>query len=225
LQSQRIFLVPKLQFSNSYFVDFSDGDLILIDTGTPGAYEKIISYLKSLGKSTNEIKVIALTHSDTDHSGSAKKIRDLSGSKIAIHELDAPRVSGKKSIKEVHSLMGNIMLGIFNAFNRFETFEADIIFKDCDSLSKLKVIHVPGHTEGSVCFYLPGVALFSGDTLRTSGGKVMLPPSYLNFDNILLRNSLKKLINLEFTELYPGHGKPIIRDADRAVRELVERLH
>jgi len=68
---------------------------------------------------------------------------------------------------------------------------------------KMKVIHTPGHTPGSVS-YLAGGAVFTGDTLFVGQcGRADLPGS----DPKALRLSLLKLAALpEDTTLYPGHS-------------------
>src|ERR1039457_3115494 len=69
----------------------------------------------------------------------------------------------------------------------------------------LKVIHTPGHTEGSICLYEEKLGvLFSGDTLFSGG--------YGRFDGMgadsqALVASLKQIMALPgSTDVYPGHG-------------------
>ena len=67
------------------------------------------------------------------------------------------------------------------------------------------VIHTPGHTLGSCCFYLPEEKiLFSGDTLFRNGiGRDDLPGARPR----LFENSLRKLMALPGdVVVYPGHG-------------------
>ncbi|HEY88858.1 MAG TPA: MBL fold metallo-hydrolase [Thermoflexia bacterium] len=70
---------------------------------------------------------------------------------------------------------------------------------------KLQVIHTPGHTPGSVCFYLPGErAVLTGDTLFAgSVGRTDLPGG----NSRQLTASLRRLLELPpETAIYPGHG-------------------
>jgi len=72
---------------------------------------------------------------------------------------------------------------------------------------ELRVLHTPGHTEGSVCFHVPGTGyLFTGDTLlrgtfgTTSGAGAS--PAFLF-------RSLQRLWGLPpETKVFPGHGPP-----------------
>ena len=62
----------------------------------PGNERKIVEYAKKLGMEPGRLSYIILTHPDIDHSGSAAKLKGLTGAKVAIHEADAPRLSGEK---------------------------------------------------------------------------------------------------------------------------------
>lgn len=69
-----------------------------------------------------------------------------------------------------------------------------------------QVVHVPGHSPGSVCLYSLGV-LIGGDVLfRGSIGRTDLPGG--NHD-LLLRGIREKVLALpDETVVYPGHGEP-----------------
>jgi len=71
---------------------------------------------------------------------------------------------------------------------------------------KIQVIHTPGHTPGSVCYFIEQEnTLFSGDTLfKGSIGRTDFPGG--DFDK--MQNSLKKIIKnfKDETIIYPGHG-------------------
>ena len=83
--------------------------------------------------------------------------------------------------------------------------DADILFEEADTAGPFTVLHLPGHTPGSVGFYdeKAGV-LFSGDTLfRFNIGRTDLPGG--NFEQ--MRQSLKRLLSMDGEILVcPGHG-------------------
>ena len=75
---------------------------------------------------------------------------------------------------------------------------------------RLKLIYTPGHTEGSVCYFLDAVDqkfLFSGDTLFPGGpGKTI---DSRNFSKILESIKNKLYILPKETIILPGHGEHI----------------
>jgi glyoxylase-like metal-dependent hydrolase (beta-lactamase superfamily II) len=85
--------------------------------------------------------------------------------------------------------------------------DAGVLFEEGDTAGPFRILHLPGHTPGSVGLYdeKAGV-LFSGDTLFRSGwGRVDLPGG----DGARLRQSLKRLFLLDkHTVVCPGHGQP-----------------
>ncbi len=70
-----------------------------------------------------------------------------------------------------------------------------------------QVVHTPGHSWDSMCFFhKPSRALISGDTLLCSKKKnqVVMPAIYTN--PFQMRRSIKKLIKLNPSAVYPAHG-------------------
>ena len=88
---------------------------------------------------------------------------------------------------------------------------ADVLVKEKDELSlagfKWNVLETPGHTAGSVCYYIPSEQiLFSGDTLFAGSlGRTDLPTG----DQKEIVSSIReKLLPLpEETKVFPGHGE------------------
>ena len=89
--------------------------------------------------------------------------------------------------------------------------EADELVKDGDVLSlagfSWKVLETPGHTAGSVCYYVESEdVVFSEDTLfADSLGRTDLPTGDVK---AIVRSITEKLLTLpEDTMVYPGHGE------------------
>ena len=206
--------------ANSFLAIAAEGAAI-IDTGMPGSERKIVAYCKSVGVEPGEIRYIILTHPDIDHSGSVAKLKGLIDAKVAIHEADAPRLSGEKKLKEVKGAMG-VLFGVMGPVMRFTPVVPDTMLKDSDRLLDLVVVHTPGHTEGSICLYRENSAIFVGDALRTdSAGKLRLPPGPMTADMDQAKQSIVRISTLRYALLLPGHGAPIAKDASAAVASFV----
>jgi hydroxyacylglutathione hydrolase len=207
--------------ANCYLV-ITESKMLLIDTGMPGNGKKIINYIKGLGKNSADISWVILTHADIDHIGSAAEIKKMMGAKLAVHANDAPILSGKSGFKTVRGPLGMIFK-LMTLLMRFQAVEPDVILKSNSEMGGFKVIHTPGHTNGSICLYLPGKVIFVGDALRSdSRGSPQPPARNLSADIEQAKASLIALSELEFDILLPGHDAPIIGKASTKLKELVE---
>jgi glyoxylase-like metal-dependent hydrolase (beta-lactamase superfamily II) len=219
--SQGVYQIPDMGISNAYLLDTGEQGLVLVDTGTPGKSQKILSYLTVMGRKPSDVAYIVLTHSDADHSGGAAEMRRLTGAKLAIGRSDAPRLSGEKKLKEVGGL-GGVMVGVFGVFMQVERTKPDIELDDGATIGPLAIVTTPGHTDGSISVLKPGVAVCVGDLLRTDGsGKLQLASPNLSRSMDEVRRSAEKLSKLDFSMLLPGHGKPIEVDASKRLKTFV----
>lgn len=202
-------LVSRSFDSNIGYLDSGDRK-VLIDTGTGMFATQVDSALHQLGASLESITDVLLTHSHIDHIGGIVPILEVGQPKIHLHEVEADLINS-----------GNMSLTLA------DTFGADIpptriegVIKEGDVLSlgnmKIKVLHTPGHSGGSVCFHLEeeGV-VFTGDTMFSGGsfGRVDFPTG----SSRKLVSSLKRLATLENFEIaLPGHMNPVRNNAIRA---------
>jgi glyoxylase-like metal-dependent hydrolase (beta-lactamase superfamily II) len=88
------------------------------------------------------------------------------------------------------------------------------------------VVHIPGHTPGSVAFHVPAVdAVFVGDAMTTGHvltGAVGPQPAPFTLDPEQALASMARLEGLEASWVLPGHGAPWdggIAEAVRLIRE------
>jgi len=218
--AEGIHLIPRVRGGNAYLVR-SDEGITVVDTGLPGSAGGIIDYVESIGCRRSHVKTIVLTHCDMDHAGSAARLKEETNAKVAIHEADAPRLSGEKEWKKAKGVLG-LFLRAAGAVMRFNRLQADVLLKDSDIINGLTVIHTPGHTEGSICLYLPGRAFFVGDALVTNSERIpSLPRKSMSVDMTLAKRSLRKISQLEYSVLLPGHGPPIEQNASAIMKEFV----
>jgi glyoxylase-like metal-dependent hydrolase (beta-lactamase superfamily II) len=217
--TEGIYSIPEMGMSNAYLVE--DGDkLLVIDTGMPGHAKKIVSYVKSLGKDLRSVETVVLTHPDLDHSGSAAQLKQLTGAKVAIHETDAPRLTGEKPWSEAKGAAG-VVIRVVGLFMKLEPVSPDISLKEGEKLGPLTVLETPGHTSGSISLYKVGTALFSGDALLTNGKGLFQEPRMVNEE--LGRESIRRMATLQFEYLLPGHGAPVEGNASEKLKDFVNR--
>lgn len=151
---------------------------------------------------------LLLTHGHFDHTADAAKIQRRHGCKIAYHPDTAPMATDAGFFRR----MGFEL--------EIEPFAADLLLNEAPECEvagmKMKVLHVPGHCPGSLCFLLPSLkTLVGGDVLFRGGvGRWDLPGG----DGPLLFEGIRtKLFTLEpDTVVLPGHGPSTTIGFERA---------
>ncbi len=217
-----------------YLVEQPDG-LTLIDAGVSGQWRDLEAELAAMGRSASDIRGLVLTHGDTDHVGFAERLRRHHGVPVYVHEADAALARGetKKKAETGPMRIGPLLRFMWYAGIRGGLRTTPIrevhTFTDGDVLDlpgSPRVIHVPGHTPGSVALHVPAVdALFVGDALTTghvlTGAKGPRPAPF-TMDQAMAAESLAKLADAPATWVLPGHGAPWsggVADAIRRYRE------
>jgi glyoxylase-like metal-dependent hydrolase (beta-lactamase superfamily II) len=206
----------KLGLNSSYLI--RGKDIVMIDGGMPNKLQMFKRKLSKLGIQSSEIKLIVLTHSHFDHSGSAREIRDLTGAKIAIHESEKTYIENggmiiPKGVNTYGKLTKPLLFSIFKKIS-FPKFKPDILITDEPySLSMYgidgNIIHTPGHTMGSISVILNSGEAFVG-CMAHNGFPFRLRPGLPIYaqDIEAIKKCWKILIDRGIKMVYPGHGKP-----------------
>jgi glyoxylase-like metal-dependent hydrolase (beta-lactamase superfamily II) len=177
-----------------YLLNF--GELILIDSGAGWSVDKIIKNIEKLGFDPQALKMVLLTHCHIDHIGGVPEIKKRFGSKIHIHELDAPPVEN-----------GDPILTAANWYQTsFPPTPVDVKFNLPEEIltvgeQKITCLHTPGHTPGSISIYLDkeGKRILFGQDIHGP----LLKEFGSNFEDY--DRSTKKLLDLEADILCEGH--------------------
>ena len=187
-----------------YLVATEDG-LLLVDTGMPGNARRILSFIDGIGRKPSALRDIVVTHCDIDHVGSVAELKRLTGARVAIHELDAPVLSGEQRPQKG----GLVMVALYRLL-RFRPVAPDLRLRDGDTIGGLHVMHVPGHTAGSIALVRDDGVVFSGDALLSDkDGNVLPPDPRLAFDRARALASAAMITARHATLLLTGHGAPV----------------
>jgi glyoxylase-like metal-dependent hydrolase (beta-lactamase superfamily II) len=97
-----------------------------------------------------------------------------------------------------------------------------IIDGDAELADDLRLIHVPGHTRGSIAL-LHGEVLFTGDHLWATDDQTGLEagPDVCWYSWPEQRKSIAKLTEYRFTVVLPGHGRRFIAPDAEAMRAAI----
>ena len=153
-------IVESRMGENTYVVgDESTKKCIVVD---PGA--NFIDIMNFVKRKNLSIEYIVLTHGHGDHITNVLKLKEATNAQVVAHQDEREILLDKKKNLSA-SLPSNTV-----------ELDADIYVKDNDTLKvgdmKLKFIHTPGHTPGSMCIkidkhMLTGDTLFAGSIGRT----------------------------------------------------------
>ncbi|MFN7921087.1 MAG: MBL fold metallo-hydrolase [Bryobacteraceae bacterium] len=185
--------VGALQCNCSIFGDETSREAIVVDPG-----DNIGEILAILALHSLRVTAIVITHAHIDHIGGAAKLKSATGAPVYMN--------GDDEDLYAH-------LDMQAAWLRMETPERTVIdthARDGDLLrlgpAEFQVRHTPGHTQGSLCLYIPSeTKLVAGDTLfHDSIGRTDLPGG--DHRKILRSIKDKLLVLPDETVVIPGHG-------------------
>ena len=173
----------------------------IIDTGT-GLYSIEIKETIKEYIDLSKIKQIILTHEHFDHVGGTLDILKATNGNAEIFAHNNTLRKLEKGESSFARLLGGVMPKI----------HVDTALSDSENLiigdEEFEVLHTPGHSPGSICFYCKKIkSLISGDTIFAHGdfGRYDLPGG--DFSSLL--KSIDRLTDLDVKDLYPGHG-PVV---------------
>lgn len=200
--------------------------MTLVDTGMRGGAPDILAALGQLGRQPQELTHILLTHYHLDHTGSLAELRRKTGARVGAHRADAPFVEGRRPHPSPFRPWPlRLLTAPLFAFIRVSPCPVDLPLEDGQEVAGLRVIHTPGHTPGSVCFYSQRHSLLlAGDALNRRVEGLAPPLGMVSLDMAQARASVKKLAGLEFETLCLGHRRPFLTGGAQRVRELAQSL-
>ena len=188
-----------IYFVNCYLIhEENSKSCVAIDPG--GNANKVMAFLEEKGLT---LEAILLTHGHFDHVGAVKDLFEQTQCNVYLHTDDL-------------LLPENFTAGPL--FYTHEYDEGDVL--EMAGLT-IKVMHTPGHTEGSVCLMVDD-CIFAGDTLFChSCGRTDLPGG----DPDALMASLARLKNLEGDyRVFPGHNRATTLAVEREYNPFMKKV-
>ena len=168
----KIHIIPCLKDNYSYLIIDEENNIACVVD--PSEAEPIIEYLEN---KKIKLKFILNTHHHYDHVGGNQKLKNKYGASIVGFKGDKDRIPG------IDILVSDQETWIH------KNFEA-------------KIIHIPGHTLGHICFYFyKDKSVFTGDTLFSLGCGRIFEGTYEQMFNSLMK--LKELP--KNTKVFCGH--------------------
>ena len=190
-----------LQCNCSIVGDPKTREAIVIDPG-----DEVESILEIIARHNLKVQAILNTHAHIDHVGGLRKVQEATGAPVLMHPGDLELYRHLDRQAEWLGMRVPAMA------------EVDGLLCEGDTVRwgryVARILHTPGHTQGSVSLYLPADAaveevepgrLFAGDTLFAGSiGRTDLPGG--SFEDIMRSIHAKLLALPDETLVYPGHG-------------------
>jgi hydroxyacylglutathione hydrolase len=187
------FPVGPLQCNCTVLGDETSGEAMVVDPG-----DNIPQILAILARHKLTLKQIVVTHGHIDHVGGAVQLKRATGALILMNQKDMPQ------LKWMDMQAG--WLGIETP----EVAPPDASAEDGATAGiaghEARILHTPGHTQGSICLHFADEnLLLAGDTLFAGSiGRTDLPGGD---SRQIIRSLHERLLTLpDATRVIPGHG-------------------
>jgi hydroxyacylglutathione hydrolase len=198
-------------------------EICLIDSGVAGSEKIILDYLKRTGKSPEEIKRLILTHAHPDHVGAAAAIKRISGCTVAAHAAekawieDVDLQAKERPVPGFFSLVGG-------------SVPVDQTLQDGEVLHlegglALQVLHIPGHSPGSLSLWLAeDGALFSADAVPIAGDMPIFQDILASVRSVQRLASIPEIKHLLAAWDEPRRGSEAYHIMDEGL-QYMQRIH
>lgn len=222
------------RIGNITLVEYPD-KLLLIDTGSKKDYKRLESFIvNDLGRTMDDIRLIAVSHGHPDHSAGTFALRKKYGCVIAGHpDIDKwYRGFGGRAQQAADVIFSHITATQSGVpARRFwfrRTVRPDYTLSDGDALPGFKdwtALHTPGHTTNDIVFYhSSSQTLYIADLIVKMNETYHLPYSLPRPD--LMEASLKKISALKVkTLILPHGGINVITDINTVTQPLFSEIY
>ena len=193
----------------------ANGEALLIDAGMRGSSPLILGGLEAMGLTIDAVKALIITHRHPDHAAGAAEL--IAGRDIPVmaHPLEAGIISGWEDHPSPfqNRLMAHLARPVIDRLNGTPT-NVDVALEDGDVIPfafPVHVVHLPGHTSGSIALHLPHQkVVIIGDALQYKLTWKLSPPAVdVTEDPKQAMESLQRLLRLDFDAICFSHYPPM----------------
>jgi glyoxylase-like metal-dependent hydrolase (beta-lactamase superfamily II) len=222
-------------YTNWYLVEGDGGALTVVDAGVPTSWQSLHDALRRLGRRTEDLAAIVLTHAHFDHVGFAERARRELGLPVHVHENDAPLARHPARYDHERPRLLYLAtqlraLPIVGALARSRAFLAppvEAVRRYEDGTLPVpgspRVVPTPGHTLGHCALHLPDRdVVIAGDALVTldpytgrRGPRLVARAATADVDRNL--RSLDALVATGARTVLVGHGEPWTQGVEAGV--------
>jgi glyoxylase-like metal-dependent hydrolase (beta-lactamase superfamily II) len=211
--------------ANCYLI-VGEGETTMIDVGMNADTPKVRALLRQNDVPVNGLQNIIITHAHTDHYQALAAVKAAEGGKVMVHEEDADFVNGTRKMPLPHGGV-KVLFFLLAPMLRCRPTEVDRRLKEGDSIDAfggLQVLHLPGHTPGSIALYSERrKMLFCGDALGNRKSILSVPFQY-KYHKEECDLTFSRIAELDIDVLLPGHGPPILKGAGDKVKEFAAQV-
>jgi glyoxylase-like metal-dependent hydrolase (beta-lactamase superfamily II) len=178
--------------------------MILIDSGRTEEDSDIIrERIQRIGRTVDDLTAVVVTHRHSDHVGGLEGLRRHARFPILSHPAEGDAIQDLTGLRP------------------------DRHVEDGDHLDPLgvEVIHMPGHTPGSIALYWPRHgALFAGDAIVSAGEHLMVSPAFLCMDPDQARDSVRRLLEMpmDIDMVLVAHGEDVYSNTAQPLGRILD---
>jgi len=174
------------------FLLYDDNSTVLVDAGFTAADGVLIrEALAGIGRKPSNLAMCIVTHHHLDHVGGLKELLTDASFPVVSHPAAADDVFATCDVKVSQTVKDGERI---------------------DLAGGIKIVHMPGHTPGSIAVYHePSGSLMAGDAIFSAGEWLIVSPDYLCEDPDSARASVKHLIDLDLqiNRVLVAHGDDV----------------
>jgi glyoxylase-like metal-dependent hydrolase (beta-lactamase superfamily II) len=209
-------LLPNLHWiqgrASNVYLWIGETNLALVDTGMPGDADRILDYIRKIGRNPADLSAILITHADIDHAGAAAAIQARTGAALYAGKQTAAYLNQGKSPPH----MARSIQFLMDRFFKYRPVPETAIQHMAEGwllpdLEDWQVLASPGHTMDHHSFFnqREGI-LLAGDALNTRKERLNCTPERISADMDAARESARKLLRLTPAVIGCGHGHPFL---------------